>query len=141
MQMRSGAVVRAFDLVKDCSRSVLLSIVHWIALKIFSCHCKGNLLYGFYGPLPSMLLLLTDCLNFVRLQTDPGVLCSLLEFAVEFSSCPSQVILPSFLLDHFVQIRHWDRRTELISRAGELSEDFGWQLLDHCDRSFLICFG
>ena len=74
-----------------------------------------------YGALPSMLLLRTDSLSSVCLQDG------------------SRSVL--FLLAHSVRNRHVDRRTELWSRAGELTEAFDFQFLDNCYQSFLICIG
>ena len=52
------------------SRSVFATSVLWIALEIPVVVAKV-FCTKFYGPLPSMLLLPTDCLSFVLLQDGP----------------------------------------------------------------------
>ena len=85
----------------DFATSVLL-----IALEISICRSKG-IQAKVYGPLLSMLLLLTDCLSLVCPRSDWR--CFLHELAVEFHRCPQQVIGPNFFLAHFIKIRQLDR--------------------------------
>ena len=108
----------------------------------------------FYGPLPSMLLLPTDCLSFVLLQDGPwsDLRCFLHELAVEIFCCAQYICsscTKSFFFEVFVEIsschqtkfplvvkiRHSDWRNELWSLAGESTKAFGFQILDSCNQS------
>ena len=68
-----------------------------------------------YGPLPSMLLLPTDCLSLDLLQDGPRIdlRCFVHELAVEISCCAQYVTDPNDLLAPFTKIRHLDRSTDL----------------------------
>ena len=87
------------------SRSVLSTSVLFILLKVAKVISPKV-----YGPLPSMRLLRTDSLSYVRLQDGPRscLLCFLHELAVETSSC--RVIGSNLLL------ATWSRFT---SRTGD----------------------
>ena len=141
---RSGAsVLRA-----DCLSMVSLQIgprstpVLWIALEI-CCRCKGNmpkdnvvlyLLCDFFGPIVWALFV---C------RTVPGVFCLA-------SGAKSQSKFPVSSKDNGPEFHDCTFRQDSPfrpirtggSRAGVLNASAsGSQFLDHCDQSFLICFG
>ena len=132
------------------SRSVLTSSVLSIAPEISSCLAKV-FCTKFYGPLPSMLLLPTDCLSLDLLQDGPrsDLCCFSHELAVEISCCVQYVIDPNFLLAHFTKIRllrpeYW---IMIACRGVDRSLQVAtcWSLccdrLLRCDLYFLICSG
>ena len=154
MKLRSGAVVWALMVCR------FVPGVFWQAV------CSGSrskfpvvvakvFCTKFYGPLPSMLLLPTDCLSFVLLKDGArsDLRCFLYELAVAISCC-AQYVFSSwtksfFLYEVFVEIsschqtkflavvkiRHSDWRNELWSLAGEWTKAFGFQILDSCNQS------
>ena len=102
-----------------------------------------------HGPLPSTRLLRTLVRALFVYRTVPGVfsIASCANLRTIFFSCPQRLPMSCFSRIFFLhissrsQVRHLNCRTELRSRAGELSEAFGLQVLDHCNQSFLIYFG
>ena len=149
MKVRSGPVVWALIVRRsvpgvfsqtDCSESRLKFPV-----------VVAKVIYPkIYGPLPSIWLLRTDCLSFVRLQDGQrSVLHRFLhELLVEISSYRQQEICPKFLINFLIdsllrqELLFWpeNRITRVQATSSQVTkfrESFGLQLLDHCNHLLL----
>ena len=116
MKLRCGPVVWALIVCRSVTGPIIQGC--FAAQHALDCAQFPVICTKLYGPLPSTLSLRTASSSFVRLQDG------------------------SRSIFHFV-LREFevDRRTELWSSAGKLSKAFELQPLDHCNQSFLICFG